>query len=72
MPVHINPNDPNCKNAAAKILRRLAKAEQIARESPPSERLLQVTPGKLTHEREHDGISRRDSTCKANFSPTTS
>ena len=26
------------------------------------ERLLQVTPGKLTHEREHDGyISRRDS-----------
>ena len=72
MPVHINPNDPNCKNAAAKILRRLAKAEQIARESPPSERLLQVTPGKLTHEREHNGIPRRDSTCKANFLPITS
>ena len=65
MPVHINPNDPNCKNAAA-------KAEQIAKESPPSERLLQITPGKLTHEREHDGISRRDSTCKANFLPITS
>ena len=46
-PVHINPNDPNYKNAAAKIRRRLAKAEQIAKESPPSERLLQVTPAKL-------------------------
>ena len=30
MPVHINPNDPNCKNAAAEILRRHDNGEPEA------------------------------------------
>ena len=30
MPLHIDPNDPNCKNAAAEILRRHDKGEAEA------------------------------------------
>ena len=30
MPLHIDPNDPNCKNAAAEILRRHDKSEAEA------------------------------------------
>ena len=43
MPVHINPNDPNCKNAAAEILRRHDNGEPEANITSAVRNFLTVT-----------------------------
>ena len=49
MPLHLNPNDPNCKNAAAEILRRHDKGEPEANITTAVRNFLTVT-GLVKHE----------------------